>query len=107
MLRPIEKVPGSRAFLLLRAAYFAAVAWSAGTLAVAWSVWIPGKGRPGTYFARETFPTVLSLSFWLFVGGVFWSCRSPRAYDSVCVKWCVYIVFAVTVLAQLFELHGR
>jgi len=94
-------------FTAVRAGSVAAVVWCVCMLATAYYVWTPGKGRPGTYFARDVFPIVLAVSFALFILGAIWTAASNRAYDSRAVKWSVCIAFAVAVLAQWFSLTGR
>jgi len=103
----IQRIPNSRMFRAFRAAYIASVIWCAGMLMAAWSVWIPGKGRPGTYFARDTFPTILALSFSLFFVGALCSMLSRQAGASTCFKWSVCGAFALMILAQLFLATGR
>jgi hypothetical protein len=94
-------------FRAFRAAYITAVIWCAGTLMTAWYVWTPGKGRPGSYFARDTFPTVLALSVCLFIVGALWSMISRQARESRSVKWSVVGAFAIMILAELCLLTGR
>jgi len=103
----IQRTLNSRMLRAFRAAYITAVSWCAGTLMTTWYVWIPGKGCPGTYFARDTFPTILALSFGLFFVGAMWSMLSRQARESASVKWSVCGAFAVMILAQLFLLTGE
>jgi hypothetical protein len=101
-----QKAGMSRGFVAFRAAYVTAVFWCAAALIVAWYVWVPHKGRPGTYFAHDTLPIASELSFVLFFVGGFWSMLSRQARNSACVKWSVYVAFAVMVLARIFSVAG-
>jgi hypothetical protein len=105
MEKPDRLRPGIL-FRVFRAGHVAAIVWCAAMVVIAFYVRTPGKSRPGTHFAHDVSPTVLAVSFGLFVIGAAATAASKQARDSVCIKWTTCLAFALMILTLLLIVTG-